>query len=57
MYVNPTTYIYYTRMNMKRTQIFLPENQVERLKKLANGRPIAELIREAIEMYLVSKGA
>jgi predicted DNA-binding protein len=41
---------------MKRTQIFLPENQVERLKKLANGRPIAELIREAIEMYLASKG-
>ena len=42
---------------MKRTQIYLHESQKEELDKLAlqKGKATAELIREAIDMYLVEK--
>ena len=40
---------------MKRTAIFLTLEQVERLKRLARGRTISELIREAIDEYLDRK--
>jgi hypothetical protein len=40
---------------MKRTQIYLQESQKEELEKLAaqKGKALAELIREAVDMYLV----
>lgn len=40
---------------MKRTQIYLKESQKEELDKLAvqRGKALAELIREAIDMYIV----
>ena len=40
---------------MKRTQIYLQEKQREELNKLAsrNGKAMAEMIREAIDMYIV----
>lgn len=39
---------------MKRTQIYLHESQKEKLDKLAiqKGKALAELIREAVNMYL-----
>lgn len=37
---------------MKRVAIFLAENQIIRLKSVANGRPVAELIRQAVDEYL-----
>ena len=40
---------------MKRTAVFLTLEQVERLKRLARGRTISELIREAIDEYLDRK--
>ena len=40
---------------MKRTAIFLTDEQIERLKRLARGRTISELIREAIDEYLDRK--
>lgn len=40
---------------MKRTAIFLTTEQMERLKRLARGRTISELIREAIDEYLDRK--
>jgi len=40
---------------MKRTQIYLLESQKEQLDKLARqkGKAIAEIIREAVDMYIV----
>jgi predicted DNA-binding protein len=45
-------------MDMKRTTIFLPQEQQERLAKLSakTGAPISELIRRAIDRYLKAKG-
>ena len=40
---------------MKRTAIFLTHHQIERLKLLARGRTVSELIREAIDEYLDRK--
>ncbi|MEW5921591.1 MAG: CopG family transcriptional regulator [Bacillota bacterium] len=39
---------------MKRTQIYLQESQKEELDKLAlqKGRALADLIREAVDMYI-----
>jgi predicted DNA-binding protein len=37
---------------MKRTAIFLSEDQIARLKAIAKGRTISELIRQAIEEFL-----
>jgi predicted DNA-binding protein len=41
-------------MLMKRTALFLEEEQIEKLKKLSEktGAPVAELIRRAIDRYL-----
>jgi predicted DNA-binding protein len=41
--------------NMKRTQIYLQESQKKELQKLAaiKGKALAELIREAVDLYLV----
>lgn len=40
---------------MKRTQIYLLESQKEQLEKLARekGKAIAEVVREAVDMYIV----
>lgn len=42
---------------MKRTTMFLPEDIIERLKKVAEreGQPMSVLIREAIKAYLKKK--
>lgn len=42
---------------MKRTALFLKEDQVKRLQVLSDrtGAPIAELIRRAIDMYLLER--
>jgi len=42
-------------MTMKRTALFLKEEQLEKLQKLSDktGAPIAELVRRAIDSYLV----
>ena len=39
---------------MKRTALFLKEEQIEKLQKLSDktGAPVAELIRRAIDRYL-----
>lgn len=39
---------------MKRTALFLREEQIEKLEKLSDktGAPLAELIRRAIDKYL-----
>jgi len=37
---------------MKRATFYLPTNQIQRLRTVANGRPISELIRASIEEYL-----
>lgn len=37
---------------MKRIAVFLTEIQIARLKSVANGRPVAELIRQAMDEYL-----
>jgi ribbon-helix-helix protein len=44
-------------MLMKRTALFLKEQQLEKLKKLSEktGAPIAELVRRAIDAYLLSR--
>ena len=41
-------------MLMKRTALFLKEEQLEKLQKLSDktGAPIAELVRRAIDSYL-----
>ena len=42
---------------MKRTALFLKEDQLKRLMKLSDvtGAPVAELIRRAIDAYLESR--
>ena len=42
---------------MKRTALFLREEQLEKLQKLSDktGAPIAELVRRAIDAYLLSR--
>jgi predicted DNA-binding protein len=40
---------------MKRTAICLPEQQIQRLKRAAQGRTVSELIRAAIEDYLLQQ--
>lgn len=42
------------RLTMKRTALFLKEEQIEKLQKLSDktGAPLAELIRRAIDKYL-----
>jgi predicted DNA-binding protein len=42
---------------MKRTAIFLKEDQVKKLQGLSDktGAPVAELIRRAIDAYLESR--
>jgi len=44
-------------MLMKRTALFLKEQQLEKLQTLSEktGAPIAELIRRAIDAYLLSR--
>jgi len=44
-------------MLMKRTALFLREKHLERLQKLSEktGAPIAELVRRAIDVYLLSR--
>jgi len=41
-------------MHMKRTALFLKEDQVKKLQKLSEktGAPVAELVRRAIDKYL-----
>jgi Ribbon-helix-helix domain len=44
-------------MLIKRTALFLKEQQLEKLHKLSRktGAPIAELVRRAIDAYLLSR--
>ena len=44
-------------MLMKRTALFLKEEQLEKLQRLSDktGAPIAELVRRAIDVYLLSR--
>jgi predicted DNA-binding protein len=44
-------------MVMKRTALFLKEEQLKRLVKLSHktGAPVAELIRRAIDKYLLER--
>ena len=44
-------------MLMKRTALFLKEQQLEKLQTLSRktGAPIAELVRRAIDAYLLSR--
>jgi predicted DNA-binding protein len=44
-------------MLMKRTALFLKEQQLEKLQKLSEktGAPVAELIRRSIDAYLLSR--
>ena len=56
LYLPVLTYVcllwYY--VTMKRTALFLKEEQIEKLQKLSDktGAPLAELIRRAIDKYL-----
>jgi predicted DNA-binding protein len=42
---------------MKRTALFLKEEQLKKLQKLSEktGAPVAELVRRAIDVYLISR--
>jgi predicted DNA-binding protein len=42
---------------MRRTALFLKEQQMEKLQKLSKktGAPVAELVRRAIDAYLLSR--
>jgi hypothetical protein len=44
---------------MQRTNIYLAQHQLELLRALsdAQGRPVAELVREAVDAWLDSQGA
>jgi predicted DNA-binding protein len=44
-------------MTMKRTALFLKEEQIKKLQKLSDktGAPLAELIRRAIDRYLIER--
>jgi predicted DNA-binding protein len=44
-------------MAMRRTALFLKEQQLEKLQKLSEktGAPVAELVRRAIDVYLHSR--
>jgi predicted DNA-binding protein len=44
-------------MLMRRTALFLKEEQLEKLQTLSDktGAPIAELVRRAIDAYLLSR--
>ena len=44
-------------MAMKRTALFLKEEQIEKLQKLSDktGAPVAELVRRAIDKYLLER--
>lgn len=42
--------------NMKRFQIMLPPGMVEQIKAIANGRSVAEVIRMAVEEFLLRHG-
>jgi Ribbon-helix-helix domain len=44
-------------MAMRRTALFLKEQQLEKLQKLSDktGAPVAELVRRAIDAYLHSR--
>lgn len=37
---------------MKRFQIYLPPDRVDRIKAIANGRSVAEVIRMAVDEFL-----
>jgi len=44
-------------MQMRRTALFLKEQQLDKLQKLSDrtGAPVAELVRRAIDAYLLSR--
>lgn len=41
--------------NLKRTNIYIPAELLERMKVAAQGRKIAEMVREAIILWLKSQ--
>ena len=40
------------RSPMKKFMVFLPEDMLEQIKAIANGRSVAEVIRMAIDEFL-----
>jgi hypothetical protein len=40
---------------MKRTNIYIPEELLARMKAVAQGRKIAEMVREAIILWLAKQ--
>jgi len=44
---------------MKRTNIYLPDEQIGLLRRVSEsrGRPVAELVREAVDAWLSAQGA
>ena len=50
----PDVCLYGTMWVMKRTALFLKEEQIKKLQKLSDktGAPVAELIRRAIDRYV-----
>ena len=42
----------HAQRTMKRISLFFPEQIIERLRAIADGRPIAELIRTAVVEYV-----
>ena len=40
---------------MKRTNIYIPEELITRMKAVAQGRKIAEMVREAIILWLAKQ--
>lgn len=43
---------------MKRTNIYLPDDQLSLLRRVSEsrGRPVAELVRDAVDSWLVAQG-
>lgn len=42
---------------MRRIALFVPGNYMDELKKIAGGRPVSELIRQAILEYITKHSA
>ncbi len=49
----------YDVCTMKRTNIYLPESQLSMLRRVSEtrGRPVAELVRDAVDSWLTAQGA
>ena len=50
------TYSHPKGKNMKRINFYVPESYLQRLAELSDGRPLAELIRQAVADYIERNG-